>query len=79
MTYNVLRATGALTSACHAKATTATLRTHLIHDPAPNIARSARCVTLHLSTTGPGSRHGPPNRSACCKVCGRSRGVFVWS
>jgi hypothetical protein len=47
MTYNLLRATGALASTFHAKATTATIRTHLIHLPA-RIARSARRITLHL-------------------------------
>jgi hypothetical protein len=47
MTYNLLRAAGTLTSPFHAKATTATLRTHLIQVPA-RIARSARRLTLHL-------------------------------
>jgi hypothetical protein len=47
MTYNLLRATGALTSVFHAKATTATIRAHLIHIPA-RIAHSARRITLHL-------------------------------
>ncbi|MED7829044.1 transposase, partial [Streptomyces chiangmaiensis] len=47
MAYNLLRATGALTSAFHARATTATLRAHLIHVPA-RLARSARRITLHL-------------------------------
>ncbi|MFF7580981.1 transposase [Streptomyces sp. NPDC008061] len=52
MTYNLLRATGALASAFHAKATTATLRTHLVHVPA-RIARSARRITLHLPRNWP--------------------------
>ncbi|MFE9492350.1 IS1380 family transposase [Streptomyces sp. NPDC006641] len=47
MACNLLRAAGALTSAFHAKATTATLRSHLVQVPA-RIARSARRVTLHL-------------------------------
>lgn len=47
MTYNLLRATGALASAFHARATTATLRAHLVHVPA-RIARSGRRITLHL-------------------------------
>ncbi|GAA2114067.1 hypothetical protein GCM10009780_71220 [Actinomadura alba] len=47
MTHNLLRATGALTSAFHAKATTATLRAHLVQAPA-RIARSARRLTIHL-------------------------------
>jgi DDE family transposase len=52
MTYNLLRAAGALTSAFHAKATTATLRTHLVQVPA-RIARSARRITLHLPHNWP--------------------------
>ncbi len=52
VTYNLLRATGALTSAFHARATTATLRAHLIHVPA-RIARSARRITLHLPHNWP--------------------------
>jgi hypothetical protein len=52
MTYNLLRATGSLASTFHAKATTATLRTHLIHVPA-RIARSARRITLHLPHNWP--------------------------
>ncbi|MCX4594637.1 IS1380 family transposase [Streptomyces sp. NBC_01549] len=52
MTYNLLRATGALTSAFHAKATTATLRAHLVQIPA-RIARSARRITLHLPHNWP--------------------------
>ena len=52
MTYNLLRATGALTSAFHARATTATIRTHLVHVPA-RIARSARRIALHLPHNWP--------------------------
>ncbi|MFJ5196897.1 IS1380 family transposase [Streptomyces sp. NPDC088394] len=52
MTYNLLRATGTLASAFHAKATTATLRTHLVQVPA-RIARSARRITLHLPHNWP--------------------------
>jgi hypothetical protein len=52
MAYNLLRAAGALTSAFHAKATTATLRAHLVHVPA-RIARSARRLTLHLPRNWP--------------------------
>jgi Transposase DDE domain group 1 len=47
MAYNLLRATGTLASTFHAKATTATLRAHLVQVPA-RIARSARRLTLHL-------------------------------
>jgi hypothetical protein len=52
MTYNLLRAAGALTSPFHAKATTATLRSHLVQVPA-RIARSARRITLHLPHNWP--------------------------
>ena len=52
MTYNLLRATGALTSPFHTKATTATLRSHLVQVPA-RIARSARRITLHLPHNWP--------------------------
>ncbi|MGW8437847.1 IS1380 family transposase [Nocardiopsis sp. NPDC055879] len=47
MAYNLLRATGTLTSTFHARATTATLRAHLIQVPA-RLACSARRITLHL-------------------------------
>ncbi|MEU9625177.1 IS1380 family transposase [Streptomyces sp. NPDC048155] len=52
MTYNLLRATGAQASAFHARATTATLRSHLVQVPA-RIARSARRITLHLPHNWP--------------------------
>ncbi|MFJ5726422.1 IS1380 family transposase [Streptomyces sp. NPDC093149] len=52
MTYNLLRAAGSLASAFHAKATTATLRAHLVQVPA-RIARSARRITLHLPHNWP--------------------------
>jgi hypothetical protein len=52
ITHNLLRAAGALASVFHAKATTATLRAHLIHVPA-RIARSARRLTLHLPAHWP--------------------------
>ncbi|MGH3952110.1 MAG: IS1380 family transposase [Pseudonocardiaceae bacterium] len=52
MTYNLLRATGTLASTFHAKATTATLRTHLVQVPA-RTARSARRITLHLPHNWP--------------------------
>ena len=50
--FNLLRATGALTSLFHARATTATLRTQLINIPA-RLATSARRLTLHLPTHWP--------------------------
>ena len=52
MSYNLLRAAGTLASAFHAKATTATLRAHLVNIPA-RAARSARRITLHLPTDWP--------------------------
>ena len=55
--FNLTRAAGTLASAFHAKATTATIRTHLINVPA-RLARSARRLTLHLPAPGPGSRPG---------------------
>ena len=67
-TYNLLRAAGSLASAFHAKATTATLRTHLVQVPA-RIARSARRITVHLPHNWPWQQawthlydtvHGPP-------------------
>ncbi|MGH3095806.1 MAG: IS1380 family transposase, partial [Streptosporangiales bacterium] len=66
--HNLLRAAGALASAFHAKATTATIRAQLIHVPA-RLARSARRLTLHLPKHWPWHRawtqlfdaaHGPP-------------------
>jgi hypothetical protein len=45
--FNLTRAAGALASAFHAKATTATIRAHLITVPA-RLARTARELTLHL-------------------------------
>lgn len=47
MSFNLLRAAGALASTFHARATTATIRAHLIHIPA-RLARSARRQLLHL-------------------------------
>ncbi|WP_374112882.1 transposase [Streptomyces sp. MNU89] len=68
MTYNLLRAAGALASVFHAKATNATIRDHLIHVPG-RIARSARRLALHLPQRWPWQHvwthlfdtvHGPP-------------------
>lgn len=48
MSHNLLRAAGALASRFHARATTATLRSHLVHVPA-RLARTARTqLTVHL-------------------------------
>lgn len=45
--HNLTRAAGVLAGAFHARATTATIRAHLINVPA-RIARSARRISLHL-------------------------------
>jgi hypothetical protein len=45
--HNLTRAVGVLAGALHARATTATIRAHLITVPA-RLARSARRITLHL-------------------------------
>lgn len=50
--FNLTRAAGATASAFHAKATTATVRSHLIVVPA-RLARSARRLRLHLPTDWP--------------------------
>ena len=52
ISHNLTRAAGTLAGAFHARATTATIRAHLINVPA-RIARSARRVTLHLPQTWP--------------------------
>lgn len=70
MAFNLTRATGALASLFHAKATTATIRTQLIGIPA-RIARSARRTVLHLPQhwpwasewTGLFSATGPPRHT----------------
>ncbi|MGH3981883.1 MAG: IS1380 family transposase [Pseudonocardiaceae bacterium] len=50
--HNLTRAAGALAGAFHTRATTATIRTHLINVPA-RLARSARRLTLHLPQRWP--------------------------
>ncbi|MEW1914518.1 IS1380 family transposase [Kitasatospora sp. NPDC085895] len=50
--FNLLRAAGSLAGAFHTRATTATLRAHLVNIPA-RIARSARRLTLHLPDRWP--------------------------
>ena len=50
--HNLTRAAGALAGVFHARATTATIRAHLIHVPA-RLARSARRATLHLPEQWP--------------------------
>jgi hypothetical protein len=50
--HNLTRAAGVLAGAFHARATTATIRAHLITVPA-RLARSARRLTLHLPESWP--------------------------
>lgn len=52
ISHNLTRAAGALASAFHARATSATIRAHLVRVPA-RIARSARHLTLHLPQNWP--------------------------
>jgi hypothetical protein len=70
ITHNLLRAAGALAGTFHAKATTATIRAHLVHVPA-RIARTARKLILHLPQRWPwqhaftdlfDATHPPPAR-----------------
>jgi Transposase DDE domain group 1 len=71
--FNLTRAAGALASAFHAEATTATIRAQLIAVPA-RIARSARRLRLHLPRHWPWetawaqlftSTCGPPAMATC--------------
>jgi hypothetical protein len=55
MAFNLTRAAGALASAFHTKATTATIRTQLINVPA-RLAHSARRLRLHLPRDWPWER-----------------------
>jgi hypothetical protein len=50
--HNLTRAAGALAGAVHARATTATIRAHLVNVPA-RLARGARRLTLHLPQRWP--------------------------
>ncbi|NKZ03135.1 IS1380 family transposase [Actinomadura latina] len=52
MSFNLLRAAGALASAFHTRATTDTIRAHLVNFPA-RLARSARRLILHLPRNWP--------------------------
>jgi Transposase DDE domain group 1 len=70
--HNLTRAAGVLAGGMHARATTATIRTHLINVPA-RLARSARRVRLHLPEHWPwqvawenlyAAVHRPPPRVA---------------
>jgi len=51
--HNLTRAAGALAGTFHARASTATIRAHLINIPA-RLARKARRLTLHLPQRWPG-------------------------
>jgi hypothetical protein len=70
--HNLTRAAGILAGAAHARATTATVRAHLINVPG-RLARSARRLTVHLPEQWPwqvawenlhGAIHGPPPTQA---------------
>jgi Transposase DDE domain group 1 len=52
ITHNLTRAVGVLAGGTHARATTATLRTHLINIPG-RLARSARRLSVHLPERWP--------------------------
>ncbi len=52
ISHNLTRAAGALASMFHARATTATIRAHLINVPA-RLARGARRITLHMPDRWP--------------------------
>jgi hypothetical protein len=52
ISHNLTRAAGTLASMFHARATTATIRAHLINVPA-RLARGARRLTLHLPQSWP--------------------------
>jgi hypothetical protein len=70
--HNLTRAAGVLASPFHARATTATIRAHLVNVPA-RLARGARRLTLHLPQRWPwqpalenlhAAIHRPPPRTA---------------
>ncbi len=72
ITHNLTRAAGTLASTFHARATTATIRAHLINVPA-RLARGARRLTLHMPERWPwhdawnglhSAIHRPPQQRA---------------
>jgi len=72
ITHNLTRAAGTLASTFHARATTATIRAHLINVPA-RLARGARRLTLHMPERWPwhdawnglhSAIHRPPQQHA---------------
>jgi hypothetical protein len=71
MAFNLTRAAGCLASTFHAKATTGTIRAHLVNVPG-RLARSARRLIIHLPTDWPWEHtwrelftnaHGPPGQT----------------
>ena len=68
--HNLTRAIGALAGSFHARAHTATIRTHLINVPA-RLARSARRLTLHLPPHWPWQPVWQTLHVALCRPPGR--------
>jgi hypothetical protein len=67
--HNLTRAAGCLAGAFHARATTATIRAHLIGVPA-RLARSARRLTLHLPQSWPWQPAWAALHAAVCRPPG---------
>jgi hypothetical protein len=67
--HNLTRAAGCLAGAFHARATTATIRAHLITVPA-RLARSARRLTLHLPESWPWQPAWQALHAAACRPPG---------
>jgi hypothetical protein len=67
--HNLTRAAGCLAGAFHARATTATIRAHLINVPA-RLARSARRLTLHLPACWPWQPAWATLHTAVCRPPG---------
>ena len=63
LAHNLTRAAGALAGTFHARATTATIRDHLVNVPA-RLARSAGRITLHLPEHLPPRARTSPSSSA---------------
>ncbi|WP_052711191.1 transposase [Pseudofrankia sp. DC12] len=64
LAFNLTRAAGALASRHHARATTQTIRHHLVAIPA-RTAHSAHDQTCTCPTTGPGRTPPPPCSTPC--------------
>ena len=67
--HNLTRAAGCLAGVFHARATTATIRAHLITVPA-RLARSARRLTLHLPESWPWQQAWQAVHDAVCRPPG---------